>query len=119
MDKRFQQQFCLRPALFSLAVGQLDRSGTHGADAGGRADPGVRPARCRSRAAAGVRRSDRDPPREHARTVTVAGQAYFANCIWDAFGVAAALGRDVDIVSACGDCDAEMRFAVRGLRKQL
>lgn len=42
------------------------------------------------------------------------GKSYFANCAWDALGVAAALHTDADIDSTCGDCGKPMQFAVRG-----
>jgi hypothetical protein len=46
--------------------------------------------------------------------VTVSGRrSYFGNCIWDALGVAAMLGEDVDIPAACGDCGDAMPVAVR------
>ena len=40
-------------------------------------------------------------------------KVYFANCAWDAFGIAAALKRDADIESTCEDCDDALTFHVR------
>lgn len=51
-------------------------------------------------------------PTQH-RTL-IGGRAYFANCIWDAFGIAAALHADADIETECGDCGESIGFAVRG-----
>src|SRR5437016_408251 len=31
-------------------------------------------------------------------------RSYFANCVWDAFGIAAALHQDVVIEASCGCC---------------
>ena len=45
----------------------------------------------------------------HARS-----NAYFANCVWDAFGIAAALHADADVEASCGCCDEPMRLAIRG-----
>lgn len=45
--------------------------------------------------------------------VTVGDKTYSANCIWDAFGVAAALGSDADIATGCADCGEPMLFKVR------
>ena len=45
--------------------------------------------------------------------VTVGDQTYSANCIWDAFGVAAALGADAEIATGCADCGEAMFFQVR------
>lgn len=53
-------------------------------------------------------------PTQHL--VEVAGKTYYANCVWDAFGVAAALGADADITTTCGDCGDRLKFAVRGGR---
>src|SRR5262245_50807240 len=40
--------------------------------------------------------------------VNTAGRRYWAICIWDALGVAAALGTDAEITTPCGDCGAGM-----------
>jgi hypothetical protein len=45
--------------------------------------------------------------------VTLAnGHAYFANCIWDALGVAAMLHQDATIDARCGDCDEALALVV-------
>lgn len=36
--------------------------------------------------------------------VRAEGVSWWANCAWDALGVAAATGRDVEIVTQCPDC---------------
>jgi len=46
--------------------------------------------------------------------VLVEGKSYFANCVWDALGVAAALHRDADVATTCGDCGLPMAMQVRG-----
>jgi hypothetical protein len=43
----------------------------------------------------------------------VEGRSYYANCAWDAFGIAAALHKDADIESVCGDCGESLSFQVR------
>ncbi len=45
-------------------------------------------------------------------SVEAGGQSYFANCVWDALGVAAALHRDVVVFTACGDCGEPMSLQV-------
>jgi hypothetical protein len=45
--------------------------------------------------------------------VNVRGKSYYANCAWDALGVAAALHRDADIESSCADCGQLLFFQVR------
>jgi len=50
-------------------------------------------------------------PTQHVTTIN--GKSYFANCAWDAFGIAAALHRDADINSVCGDCGASLSFQIR------
>ena len=45
--------------------------------------------------------------------VKVGEKSYFANCIWDALGVAAALHDDGDVVTTCGDCGEPMSLQVR------
>jgi hypothetical protein len=37
-------------------------------------------------------------------TVISGGRAYYANCAWDAFGVAVVLGADSRIFTTCADC---------------
>jgi hypothetical protein len=39
-----------------------------------------------------------------AFTVIAGGRAYYANCAWDAFGVAAVLNVDARIFTTCADC---------------
>ena len=50
---------------------------------------------------------------ETQHRVTIAGIQYYANCAWDAFGIAAALHQDADIDSTCGDCDESMFFQIQ------
>jgi hypothetical protein len=45
--------------------------------------------------------------------VSAAGKSYFANCVWDAYGIAAALHQDVDVSASCGCCREPMTLAVR------
>jgi len=45
--------------------------------------------------------------------VVVGERAYFANCVWDAYGVAAALHADADVEASCGCCGEPMALAVR------
>lgn len=40
-------------------------------------------------------------------------RAWWANCAWDALGIAAATGRDVDITTDCPDCGAPLALGVR------
>ena len=42
------------------------------------------------------------------------GRSYYANCVWDAYGVAAALQRDAEIEASCGCCGESMRLEVAG-----
>lgn len=37
-------------------------------------------------------------------TVISGGRAYYANCAWDAFGIAALFKRDARILTTCADC---------------
>ena len=39
---------------------------------------------------------------------------WYANCAWDAFGIAAALHRDADIASTCPDCNEPLAYRIRG-----
>ena len=43
-----------------------------------------------------------------AYTVISGGRAYYANCAWDAFGVAAVLHSDARIFTTCCDCGGAM-----------
>jgi hypothetical protein len=45
--------------------------------------------------------------------VEAGDRTYFANCVWDAYGIAAALKRDAEILASCGCCGDPMRMAVR------
>lgn len=45
--------------------------------------------------------------------VKVGRKSYFANCVWDALGVAAALHDDGDVATTCGDCGEAMSLQVR------
>lgn len=40
------------------------------------------------------------------------GRAYYANCAWDAFGVAVVLERDAHIVTTCADCGGALQRKV-------
>ena len=46
--------------------------------------------------------------------VSAAGKRYWAICIWDALGIAAALRADAIIAATCGDCGDAMQLEVRG-----
>jgi alkylmercury lyase-like protein len=41
------------------------------------------------------------------------GQSHYGNCVWDALGVIAMLGRDGDIETVCADCEAALTLTVR------
>lgn len=45
--------------------------------------------------------------------VEAGGRIYWGICIWDALGVAAALGKDALIRAPCGDCGAAMTLEVQ------
>lgn len=45
--------------------------------------------------------------------VVVGDRSVWANCAWDAFGVAAALGADVAFVTRCPESNAPIRAGVR------
>jgi hypothetical protein len=53
-------------------------------------------------------------PTQHVAVVD--GKSYYADCAWDALGVAAALHRDADIASECPDCKEPMAFQVQNGR---
>lgn len=42
----------------------------------------------------------------------VDGKSYYGNCIWDALGIPAMLGRDALIQSSCGDCGTAIPLQV-------
>jgi len=46
--------------------------------------------------------------------VSAGGKRYWGICIWDALGIAAALGTDAVIAAPCGDCGDAMTLEVRG-----
>ena len=46
--------------------------------------------------------------------VTAGGKSYFANCVWDAYGIAAALHADAAIRASCACCSEPMALAVVG-----
>ncbi len=48
--------------------------------------------------------------------VDAAGKRYWGICIWDALGIAAALGKDAVITASCGDCGERMVVEVRDSR---
>lgn len=48
--------------------------------------------------------------------VDAAGKRYWGICIWDAMGIAAALGEDAVISAPCGDCGENMVNEIRGGR---
>lgn len=50
---------------------------------------------------------------ETQHLVKIAGKSYYANCAWDAFGVAAALHQDADIASTCPDCGESLGYQIR------
>jgi hypothetical protein len=39
---------------------------------------------------------------------------YWGNCVWDALGILALLGRDGRVLTSCGDCGAALALEVRG-----
>jgi len=46
--------------------------------------------------------------------VTVDGRLYYANCIWDALGIPAMLGRDGVINTSCGYCGFPLQVTIGG-----
>jgi hypothetical protein len=48
--------------------------------------------------------------------VRARGRWWYANCGWDAFGVAAALDADAEIASSCPDCAEPIEIQVRAQR---
>ena len=47
-----------------------------------------------------------------AFTVISGGRAYYANCAWDAFGIAAVLDADARIFTTCPDCGGALERKV-------
>lgn len=45
--------------------------------------------------------------------VQVGRKGYYANCVWDAYGVAAALRCDVTVEASCGCCGERLPMEVR------
>lgn len=46
--------------------------------------------------------------------VDAGGRTYWGNCIWDALGIAAMLGQDARVSTACPDCGDPMLLEVEG-----
>ncbi len=42
------------------------------------------------------------------------GRSHYGNCVWDALGVIAMLGRDGAVDTVCADCEAPLTLTVRG-----
>ena len=53
---------------------------------------------------------------ETQHLVKIKEKSYYANCAWDAFGVAAALHQDADIASTCPDCGESLGYQIRDSR---
>lgn len=45
--------------------------------------------------------------------VTAGKRSWFANCIWDALGIPAMLGKDAHIAASCGCCNLDMPIEVK------
>lgn len=45
--------------------------------------------------------------------VETAEQTYWANCMWDALGIAAAIDQDSQIGTACPDCDTPLTLYIK------
>ena len=45
--------------------------------------------------------------------VTVGNKSWFGNCIWDALGIPAMLGKDAVIRAACACCNYDMPVEIR------
>lgn len=50
---------------------------------------------------------------ETQHLVKIGDNSYYANCAWDAFGVAAALHEDGEILSICADCGEALFYQIR------
>ncbi len=48
--------------------------------------------------------------------VEAGGVSYWANCAWDALGIAAVIEKDTRAVARCPDCGEEVDLSVRGGR---
>jgi hypothetical protein len=44
--------------------------------------------------------------------VSAGGRSWWANCAWDALGIAVVLRKDASIEATCGDCDEPIALAV-------
>jgi hypothetical protein len=44
--------------------------------------------------------------------VNAGSRSWYANCIWDAMGVAAMLGADVELDASCGCCGSAMTLNI-------
>lgn len=44
--------------------------------------------------------------------VLAQGLSYYGNCIWDAFGIPAALHGDAEVRTECGDCGEPLEFTI-------
>jgi hypothetical protein len=51
-------------------------------------------------------------------SVDALGRSWYANCAWDAFAIAAALGTDADVSSTCPDCAEGIEIIVRDAKPQ-
>jgi len=47
-------------------------------------------------------------------TVVSDGRSYYANCAWDAFGVAAVLRADARVFTTCADCGGALERKISG-----
>lgn len=64
--------------------------------------------------AAGIRMAPPFSAIETPFLVRVVGRGYYANCVWDAYGVSAALHRDARIVSSDGLTGEPLELMVQG-----
>ena len=46
--------------------------------------------------------------------VYIGDKSWWGNCIWDALGLAAMVGGDASITTACGDCNDAMQVRIQG-----
>ena len=47
-----------------------------------------------------------------AYRVEAGGRSWYGNCVWDAFGIPAALGVDGEVSTTCADCDEALEVDV-------
>ena len=45
--------------------------------------------------------------------VKAGGRSFYGNCIWDAMGIPAMLGRDAAVETSCGCCSAAMNLQIK------